>query len=70
MSPTGVFECRVPPMGGEALVVASITITSGQSLQVGVDRNSFSLVRRWVSSIYSGAQNILCQRLSWGGGSN
>jgi hypothetical protein len=30
MSPTGVFECRVPPMGGGALVVASITITSGK----------------------------------------
>jgi hypothetical protein len=32
MSPTGVFECRVPPMGGGALVVASITITSGQCI--------------------------------------
>jgi hypothetical protein len=29
MSPTGVFECRVPPMGGGALVVARITITTG-----------------------------------------
>jgi hypothetical protein len=26
MSPTGVFECRVPPMGGGALVVVRITI--------------------------------------------
>jgi hypothetical protein len=31
MSPTGVFECGVPPMGGGALVVANITITSGQN---------------------------------------
>jgi hypothetical protein len=30
MSPTGVFECRVPLMGGGAIVMASITITSGQ----------------------------------------
>jgi hypothetical protein len=30
MSPTGVFECRVPPMGGGDLVVASIMITTGQ----------------------------------------
>jgi hypothetical protein len=28
MSPTGAFECRVPPMGGEDLVVASITIST------------------------------------------
>jgi hypothetical protein len=26
ISPTGVFECRVPPTGGGALVVARITI--------------------------------------------
>jgi hypothetical protein len=26
MSPIGLFECRVPPMGGGALVVANITI--------------------------------------------
>jgi hypothetical protein len=32
MSPTGLFDCRVPPMGpgGGALVVANITITTGQ----------------------------------------
>jgi hypothetical protein len=35
MSPTGVFECRVPPMGGGALVMASITITSGQYTYTG-----------------------------------
>jgi hypothetical protein len=29
MSPTGVFECRVPDMGGGDLVVANITITTG-----------------------------------------
>jgi hypothetical protein len=29
MSPTGVFECRVPPMGGGDLVVANITISAG-----------------------------------------
>jgi hypothetical protein len=29
-SPTGVFECRVPLMGGGALVVARITIITGQ----------------------------------------
>jgi hypothetical protein len=32
ISPTGVFECRLPPMGGGALVVASITITAGQNI--------------------------------------
>jgi hypothetical protein len=35
MSPTGVFECRVPPMDNELLlVVANITITTGQSIVV------------------------------------
>ena len=29
MSPTGAYECRVPPLGGGALVTASITITNG-----------------------------------------
>ena len=28
MSPTGAYECRVPPLGGGELVTASITITS------------------------------------------
>ena len=31
MSPTGAYECRVPPLGGGALVSASITITNGKS---------------------------------------
>jgi hypothetical protein len=30
MSPTGAFECRIPPMGGGDLVVARITITTGE----------------------------------------
>jgi hypothetical protein len=46
MSPTGVFECRVPPMGGGALVVASITITSGQCIILKVHaREAWHLCR-------------------------
>jgi hypothetical protein len=45
MSPTGVFECRVPPMGGGALVEASITITSGQCMQVAILCISFCYSR-------------------------
>ena len=33
MSPTGAYECRVPPLGGGALVSASITIINGKSGQ-------------------------------------
>jgi hypothetical protein len=46
MSPTGVFECRVPPMGGGALVVARITITSGQCIILKVHaREAWHLCR-------------------------
>ena len=30
MTPTGAYECRVPPMGGGTLVTASIMIAAGQ----------------------------------------
>ena len=31
MGPTGVYECRVPPMGGGTLVTANIIIAAGES---------------------------------------
>ena len=31
MGPIGAYECRVPPMGGGAVVTAGITIAAGKS---------------------------------------
>jgi hypothetical protein len=40
MSPTGAFECRVPPIGGGDLVVASITIAAREWSNIGWTKSS------------------------------
>jgi hypothetical protein len=59
MSPTGVFECRVPPMGDGDLVVARITITIGQLLHYTVEVEYCCLDVRGYRYSYSQCMNYI-----------